>query len=135
MKVLAYKKTILTLIFSLFYVTSFSQDSKDITVKEIKEFIKHYAVNLITKKTGRNSVIYFNKVEKIIDIDGYQISLQDVKTTYYFSESMNHCVSFDCKGVDCILQPNGSDARGFAIPFLSKKNCYDFIDLINQLKK
>lgn len=128
-------KFILVASFILCCTSIFSQDSKDMTVKKIKIFLHQYQVNISTGKTGNNPIIYYNKVEKIIDIDGYQIPLQEVKTTYYISQTYNQCVSFDCKLNDCITKPDGDIQTGFAIPFLTKKNCYDFIELINQLKK
>ena len=114
---------------------TYSQESKETTVKKIKAFLHQYQVNISTGKTGNNPTIYYNKLEKIIDIDGYQIPLQEVKTTYYVSQTGHKCVSFDCRLDDCIVKPTGGLQTGFAIPFLTKSNCYSFIELINQLKK
>lgn len=119
----------------LFGTSTYSQDSKDATIKKIKIFLHQYLVNISTGETGNNPTIYFNKVEKIIDIDGYQIPLQEVKTVYYMTENGANCVSFDCRNDNCIVKPSGNLQIGFAIPFLSKSNCYAFIELINQLKK
>lgn len=121
--------------FILCCTSTFSQDSKGLTVKKIKAFLHQYQVNISTRETGNNPTIYYNKVKKIIDIDGYQIPLQEVKTTFYISQTYNECVSFNCKLKDCITKPDGDMQTRFAIPFLTKRNCYDFIELINRLKK
>ena len=108
-----------------------AQSGKSALTQKIKAFIKANSV-----LSGKNPVIYFNNVDKIIDIDGYRIPLNEVKTTYnYHQTSYGHCVDFDCRSGNCITQADGSGAIGFAVAFKTKKNCYDFIDLISQLKK
>lgn len=84
----------------------------------------------------QNTVIYFNKVDNVLDIDGIQIPLKEVKTAYYYSkQASNHCVSFDCKNEDCIIDQQGQNHTGFAAPFISKQKCYEFMELVSQLKK
>jgi hypothetical protein len=128
------RKIFLTLLLTVSFSSIFSQ-SKQLTLNKLKTFMHQYQINLRTHKTGNNPIIFYNDVEKILDIDGTQIPLFDVKTTYYVNETGNHCVSFDCKNEDCISKPEGNVQTGFAIPFLTKKNCYDFISIINQLKR
>lgn len=87
-----------------------------------------------TGKAGTKPSVFYNKAENIIDIDNYQVPVDDVKTTYFLTDTKDHCVSFDCKHGHCITSTEDGKLEGFAIPFLSKQNCYDFIELINQLK-
>lgn len=131
------KKALVSCSLFLISLTSFSQDSKDVIVKRIKTFIKQYSVTPGTNKTGKNSIVYYNKVDKILDIDGFQIPLLEVKTSYYYSKQQsNHCVSFDCRNEnDCVMDPQGYGNTGFAAPFINKQKCYEFIELISQLKK
>lgn len=126
---------LLALCFLSFFATA--QNTKESTVKKIKTFIYQYSVSPETNKTGKKAVVYFNKVDEILDIDGHQIPLQEVKTTYYYSKDFrNHCVSFNCISGDCIINPQGEYMDGgFAAPFLNKKYCYEFMELINQLKR
>lgn len=129
------KKLLLAFLMNL-SLSSFSQDKKDVIIKQIKIFIKEYSVTPGTNRTGKNSVIYYNKVDKVLDIDGFQIPLQEVKTTYYYSKKLyNHCVSFDCRNEDCIIDPQGQNHSGFSAPFISKEKCYKFMELISQLKQ
>ena len=80
-----------------------------------------YHVNVLTGKTGQTPTIYYNKIEHIIDIDGYQIPLQEVKITYSLYQKSIDRVSFDSKLEDCITNPDGNIQTGFSIPFLTKK--------------
>jgi hypothetical protein len=129
-------KILLTTVFTILCLTTFSQDNKDPILKKIKTFINRYSVTFGTSKTGKNPIIYYNRGDKILDIDGYQTPLLEVKATYYyFNETSNDCVSFDCRSNDCVINPGGQKCSDFFVPFLNKKYCYDFIELINQLKK
>jgi hypothetical protein len=125
------------LISVLFFIfqTSFSQTSKETTVKKIKAFLEQNSVAPGKNVPPKEVTVYFNKADKIIDIDGFQLPLQEVKTAYYLIQSTKHGVSFDCKGTNCITDPKGKAIDWFAIAFFSKQNCYDFIDLVSQLKQ
>lgn len=131
------KKLLLIVSVCILSIVSFSQDSKAITVNKIKVFMKQYSVKPgASIPIGENFVIYFNNADKILDIEGYQIPLLEVKTAYSLSKIADgHYVSFDCKSEDCIKYPNGGYGVGFSMAFLTKKNCYDFIELISQLKR
>jgi len=129
-------KLILTLTISFFSFTSFAQSNNETTIKKIKLFINQYSIDPETNKIGKKAIIYFNKVERILDIDNRLIPLLEVKTTYYYSKEFNkYCVNFECKENDCVSTPNEGYVGGFAIPFMNKQKCYELIELINQLKK
>jgi hypothetical protein len=116
-------------------LTTFSQDNKEATIKKIKAFLEQHSLAPGKNAPPKEVVVFFNKADKIIDIDGFQLPLLDVKTAYYLIQSSKHGVSFDCKGTNCITDPKGKSIDWFAIAFFSKQNCYDFIDLISQLKQ
>lgn len=129
-------KLFFTLLLSFYSVTSLAQSNKETTIKKIKVFINQYFVNPSTNKIGNKSIIYYNKVDKILDIDNHLTPLLEVKTTYYFSKEFNkHCVKFDCKENDCVSTPNDGYISGFSIPLMNKQKCYELIELISQLKK
>ena len=113
-----------------------SQNNSSNTISKIKKFLYSYAVSPNSKNTGKNMTVYYNKVENIIDIDNCRIPLLDVKISYYYyKDTDNHCVSFDCKNkVKCIIAPEEEEVLATMLPFKTKKNCYDFIELVNQLK-
>lgn len=130
------KITITTILF-FFALTSFSQTNKSLTVTKIKKFLDQYSVMPGTSNTGKNTVVYYNKVDKILDIDNIKIPLLEVKITYFFvKNSEDHCVSFECKeSTECIVGQDEETILGFMAPFKTKKQCYDFISLIDELKR
>lgn len=129
-------KLFFTLLLSFYSFTSFSQSNNETTIKKIKLFINQYSVDPETNKIGKKAIIYYNKVDRILDIDNRLVPLLEVKTTYYFSKEFNkHCVTFHCKENDCVSTPNEGYVRGFSIPFMNKQKCYELIELISQLKK
>ncbi len=93
-------------------------------------FIKHS--ELISER-----YIYLNGSEKIIDITGSQIPLNEVKVTYRLYNNSKHLVDFSCKeeGVSCIKSEEEKTSISIGIPFDTKKSCYDFINMISELKK
>ena len=130
-------KKIITLSLCFFTLISYSQTSKNLTVNKIKIFLNTYSYFPDSPNKSRKTVVYFNKVDNILDIDNYRIPLSEVKTTYFFFKEYDaHCIWFSCKeGVECITKPDEENVVGFKIPIKSKKNCYDFIELIEELKK
>ena len=129
-------KLFFTLLLSFYSFTSFAQSNIETATKKIQLFINQYSVSAETNKIGKKAIIYYNKVDKILDIDNYLIPLLEVKTTYYFSKQFNkHCVKFDCKENDCVSTPDDRYVSGFSIPFMNKQKCYELIELISQLKK
>ncbi len=124
----------LTSLLFIIGLTAFSQDTKEATVKKIKAFLEKHSVAPGKNAPPKEVTIFFNKADTIIDIDGFQLPLQEVKTAYYLIQSVKPGVSFDCKGTNCITDPKGKSIDWFAIAFFSKQNCYDFIELISQLK-
>ena len=127
-------RLVLTSLLFIASLTAFSQGTKAATVKKIKAFLEKYSVAQGRNAPPKEVTIFFNKADKIIDIDGFQLPLQEVKTAYYLIQSVRHGVSFDCKRTHCIRDPKGKSIDWFAIAFFSKQNCYDFIELISQLK-
>lgn len=118
----------------VFSETAICQNKEDITLKEIKSFMKNYSVYPGTSKLrNSNPVIYFNKIEKIIEIEGMEIPISDVKVFYQPSESGNHYVTFKCYGGPCIARQSIRNVSDASLPFLNKGNCYDFINLIYKL--
>jgi hypothetical protein len=84
---------------------------------------------------GYKPIIYFNQIEKVLDIEGYQIPLLEVKILYvYNNEFGNHLVGFNCNNSSCIYNSKGKKSLAFSVPFISKQKCYEFIDLINKIK-
>lgn len=130
-------KKAITAIICFFALTSFAQTNKNLTVTKIKNFLDHYSTMPGTSNTGKNTIVYYNRVDKILDIDNIKIPLLEVKTTYFFiKESEDHCVSFDCKeSKECIIGQDEENILGFMAPFKTKKQCYDFISLIDELKR
>lgn len=128
------KRLLLIAVMFGFCLTSFSENGVDMAIKKIKALMKESSAKPGTASmTYKSPTIYFNKIEKILDIDGWQIPLQEVKISYtYEAKFQNHCVSFDCRGHDCIFE-SGEYHSGFSAPFISKQKCYEFIELINQL--
>ena len=124
-------------IFVIFFSKSlYSQNSRDLTIKKINKFLNLHSINIQSGKAITNSTVFYNIKEELLDIDGAQIPLREVKVFYKTCLIDRNCVSFGClESNNCILNSNGEIHTGFGIAFLTKKNCYDFIELVNQLKK
>jgi hypothetical protein len=119
-------------------VCALSQNNTSVTISKIKKFLYSYAVTPHSNETGKTIPVYYNKVDKIIDIAGSRIPLSDVKISYYFYKETEskHYVSFDCKNKSkCIV--GGEDENeviALMLPFKTKENCYKLIELINELR-
>ena len=120
-----------------------AQNTIDILIKKINKFHKENRDDPGKKIND----MYVNKTNKTIDIDDFVISLDSYKATYYVNHEKNetiHGVLFQCiENQDCIYkngEKNNRDKIGFSlsgmgIAFKSKKACYEFINLIDELKK
>ena len=63
----------------------------------------------------------------------------EVKAIYQFNDEFfdyHNFVYLNCKYDDkCIIGPDNIGTLGFSIPFASKTKCYEFINLISELRE
>ena len=125
----------LLLIMSFIALSSYGQNRETIAFNKVKEF---YFKKVLGRTTGETS-IYFNRNEKAIEIIGYLIPVLEVKIKYTESDrKAKHFVEFICETNGCILPSDDKDNKqsdSFGVPFGSKQDCYDFINVLAELKE
>lgn len=104
--------------------------------KTVTENIKTFFV----KNSPWDDKLYINKASKIIQFSNYQIPLDEVTLSYTFNSdiipSQKHYVKFTCSNNNsCILNEEGLPSHtSTGTPFKTKDICYEFMDLIKELK-
>ena len=72
------------------------------------------------------------------DTGSFWIPLDEVKIVYNYNNSLPgyyHFVKYQCRrGSNCIKSMNGEYVSGLSVPLRSKTACYEFINLISNLK-
>lgn len=125
----------LLLVMSFIILPSYGQNKEDIAFNKVKDF---YFKKVLGRNTGETS-IYFNRNEKAVDIIGYLIPILKVKIKYTEADrKAKHFVEFICETDGCILKSQDNDSNetnSFGVPFGSKQDCYDFINLLAELKE
>lgn len=120
---------LIVFLFMLFGTSVYSQD----TVQRLNSlFAKHGADPAVNK-------IFVNKSEKILDIDGVLIPLND--TSKFVTErnktengiKIKAYIEFECEG-NCIYEA-GEYIAGIGYAFKSKEGAYEFLDMIYKLEK
>lgn len=124
------------MIFSLFLMlTTYGVFSQSNSAKVVNELKSYYNKNGIAKVEKE---IFYNRSENILELDGYQIPLDEVKIVYNYNNSLPgyyHFVKYQCRrGSNCIKSMNGEYVSGLSVPLRSKTACYEFINLISNLK-
>lgn len=125
----------ITLLFTItLTINAYTQNLK-FTLGKVKQIINESSISITTGEKSKAEV-YYNASDKIIDIDGFQIPLLEVKPFYLFDEKRNrHVVNFVCNTGECITDSEMHKVIGMGLAFTSKKICYDFIAAISDLKK
>jgi len=92
-------------------------------------------------KSKADVKLWVNKAETQIEIGYAKFNLNDIRMSYsYHEQDRVHLVGFMCKeGGNCIeMRPPLSDepfANGYYLGFKTKKNCYDFMELLGALRR
>lgn len=127
------KKITFTILMLILANSSYSQSTANDKVNQIKTFFQK---NCLAES---EKTVFYNKAEKIIEFDGYQIPYMETKVTYSFNNehySFSDFVYFECKyNNKCIIDPENNGHLGFYIPFASKSKAYQFINLISELRE
>ncbi len=106
----------------------YSQSSKEL---KVANFIEQNSFP-ITNSSGKCKVKYYSEV-RALNIDGYRIMLNRVYTKITYGEGL-YFVGFECvSGNNCIVDPSGILRLEFAIPFVNRTKCNDFIRIIDSL--
>lgn len=137
------KSTILFLITSLMTIPfiSIGQDKADAILVKLNKLYKENRV--LPEKTVASTYheIFLNKTNKTIDINGYSIPLGGYKVDYnysyykYFNKYM-HKAELTCIDGDCIfIQVENRHMSGMGFFLTTKKACYDFINLLAEIKQ
>ncbi|MFI5139229.1 MAG: hypothetical protein ACHQIM_15505 [Sphingobacteriales bacterium] len=101
-------------------------------------------LNLLYKNnvTGKLKYIFINRFNKSIDISGFQVVLDSVQATYYFDNTAKaiyqnkveiECVSNGSR--NCLKNAINGDSSGLSIPFKNKSACYEFINILSEIKE
>tara|TARA_R110002049_G_scaffold309088_1_gene516702 strand:+ start:2019 stop:2414 length:396 start_codon:yes stop_codon:yes gene_type:complete len=113
--------------------SSYSQTTANDKINQIKTFFQK---NCLAES---EKTVYYNKAEKILEFDGYQVPFMDIKAVYRFNDeyyNFSDFVYFECKYENkCIIDPKNNGHLGFSIPFASKSKSYQFINLISELRE
>ncbi len=126
------RKAIFLLSMLLAVFNAISQSNSNKVIDQIKLYYFNNGIAIGEKE------IFYNNSENIIELDGYQIPLNEVKVVYNYNDSLPgfyHFVYYECKqDKNCIKSKNDEYVFGFSVPFRSKEACYEFINLISNLK-
>lgn len=126
-------KRILIILMLIIANFSYSQTTANDKLNQIKSFFQKNCL-ATSEKT-----FFYNKAEKILEFDGFQIPFMKVKAVYEFNNTyypFSDFVTFICKyDNNCIVGPDNVHDRGFLMPFASKAKCYEFINLISELRE
>lgn len=108
---------------------TYSQTSNEAFLK-LKKFY-----NAKLKAEDEIKPIYFNKAEKMINIGSISFPIKDLQIIYDNIDGTD-VVSFYCD--DCIIKLNENNKleywNGFGLAFYNKDDCYEFINLLNNLR-
>lgn len=134
------KKYLVVLIisFSLLPTILLAQNKADVLLAKLNKVHKENRV----LGEGVINEIFINKTAKTLDIDNYRIPLSNY--TAYFENSYNsfhkknmNITYFKClDGSHCIIDSKThEDNKAVGFYFKSKKACYDFMNLIDEIKQ
>jgi hypothetical protein len=129
-------KQILIFVLIISSLKSFAQTNEATAFTKVK-LLFNKAISCIPKTTQCS--IFYNSDQRQFDIDNTLIFLLQVKLQYEYNEAIPnrfHYVKFECLEGNCII--SSSDKRlihSTAMPFVSKKDCYSFIEAVSDLKK
>ena len=89
---------------------------------------------------GNTPQIFLNIEDKILDMGDYFLPLENVKMEYAYvnrnlPDKKYHGVRFSCYEGNCIKIMDDGNGSGITSFFKTKKDCYDFINSLNELKK
>ncbi len=90
--------------------------------------------------TGKVPQLYLNKEDKILDLGNYFLYIEKVEAIYSYEArelptKKYHGVKFRCIEDDCIKSSDFGYSNNITNFFKSKKDCYNFINAFNELKK
>ncbi len=125
------KKLILLSVFIFFSQFSNSQSKTSKLISEINQNFNTFSVK------EKQVQIFLNRKEWILDINDYQIPLNEVKIKYYSDPrtvnglKREGLLVFECNS-DCIGYKD-SYVLSIGFAFKNKKSAYETIDLINNL--
>ena len=126
------KLLVLALVLTLVNIT-YSQTTVNNKINEIKTLFEKSPLSESEK------TFFYNKAEKILEFGGFQIPFMDVKIVYKFNDEFfdySDFVNFNCNyDKNCIVDSNNQGSIGLSIPFNSKTKCYEFINLISELRE
>ncbi len=135
-------KILKTLFFFLFFLISHNLFSQSKTDKIL------FKVNVLNKETRLKftntpiKAIYLNIDAQQLDLEDHLVPLCNIKLSYSYQawdqankSKKYHAVRFSCiSSGNCIILDDGSVASAVTIFFKTKKDCYDFLNLINELR-
>lgn len=105
-------------------------------VEKIEDLLRRYS--LLKTSDVKDLNVGYNENTNTLIFQDFVYNLNDLIIKYEFSkESKEHYVQFRCKdGKDCFWQSmkNSKSVAAVNIPFISKRKCDEFIDLIYGLK-
>lgn len=108
--------------------------NKEEIIKELKNVFSIHS----TSSGFKNTEIYYNSGEKILDIGYYLIDLKITKIIYESTkdeEGTIHLLSFSCENLANCIKTDADPAAAVSAFFDNKKSVYEAIDLIYELKK
>lgn len=138
-------KVIMLLFFLLLSLFANSQNKIDIKIRNLNKFYKDQRITL----DGKLPDIFINKTGKTIDLGEYIIQLEnyiaDYQAVQYGKKNFN-MVRISCLGDNGCIYSNDKETKErqassnfkiseFNIAFKSKKACYDFINMVDELKQ
>ena len=129
-------KKLITLALIILSLNTFSQSNETTAFNKIK-LLFNKSISCITKSSQCS--IFYNSDQKQFDIDNTLIFLSKIKIEYNYNEAIPnrfHYVKFECLEGNCIISSTDKELiHSTAISFSSKKECYDFIEAVSELKK
>ena len=133
-----YKNKIAILIFALTLIgnSTFSQAKVSQCLSKLNKVHAHGRLMFLNKIPE----IYINESTGMLDMGYYLVPLNDVEI-YYSLESRQlpnkkyHGVKFSCLEGNCIEPVDHAKSSSITSFFKSKKDCYDFMNALNELKK
>lgn len=124
-------------IFTITPLTSIGQRKADSLLIKLNKIYKANRVIL----TGEVGEVFINKTKKTLDIDDCIIPLDNYTAYYqnsyneYYKKKMD-IVYLKCLNGNCQLDQKTNEYNsGFGIFFKSKKVCYDFINILDEIKE
>ncbi len=135
------KTPLLFILLSIFSYQLVAQTKADKVLQKINLLNKKSRIWFLGKSVNE---IYLNSHLKKIDVDDCSIPLENIEFNYIYSGHWKsaedgvsvkkyHGVHLSCISGNCISVDDGSVASGFTMFFKTKKDCYNFINLLNDL--